>query len=79
MVKDFFYISKGCAQLRNFDLDMDREKVYWTGVREFKLTSNSPTIIQLQFNHDGLVHQLDLMQRRNKSQEDIPMPMILPR
>ena len=74
---DFYDFAEVCSQFKNFDLDEDRQKVYWSGVRAFKISACSPTLIEFQYNFDGPVHKLDLMQRR-KSREDSQMPSVLP-
>lgn len=72
-LSDFFDFAEVCNVLKNFDLDVDRQKVYWSGVRTFKITAENPNLIEFQYNYDGPVHQLNLVQRLRRSME-IPDP-----
>ena len=51
------------SSLKNFDLDTDRQKVYWSEVRKFKLSSDSPNIVALQYDYNGPVYHLNLIHR----------------
>ena len=60
---DFKQVSK---VLKNFDLDDNREKVYWSDVRTFKVTCENPNVVMLKYDYDGPVHKLNLVQRLRK-------------
>ena len=45
---DFYDFAEVCSQFKNFDLDEDRQKVYWSGVKAFKISACSPTLIDFQ-------------------------------
>ncbi|MEW8545667.1 MAG: hypothetical protein AB2693_19270 [Candidatus Thiodiazotropha sp.] len=75
---DFFNFGEVCDMLKNFDLDTDRKKIYWSGVRRFKLTSQNPNIIEFQYNYDGPTHKLNLVQRLRRFQEiSDPLTIVL--
>ena len=73
---DFYDFAEVCNLFKKFDLDEDREKVYWSGIKAFKISACSPTLFEFQYNFDGPVYKLD--QQRRKSWEDSQMPSILP-
>ena len=50
---DFFYFKSISKLLKIFDLDLNRNKVYWTDVSSFKIESSNPNIVAIKYDYDG--------------------------
>ena len=44
-INDFYNFKEVSKQLKNLDLDVNREKVYWSMIRTMKITAQNPNIL----------------------------------
>ena len=58
-----FYFKSVSKHLRNFDLDLDKNKVHWTSIWTFIIESINPNIVEIRYDYDGTTHYLDLAHR----------------
>ena len=70
---NFFNFKSVVEKLINFDLDLERNKVFWSKVRTLQITKDHPHIMIFQYDFGGPMHYLNLVQRRHRSHE-VPNP-----
>ena len=64
---NFFDFKSVSKLLKNFDLDLERNKVLWTDVRSFKIESSNPNTVVVKYDYNGPLHYLDLAHRIRRS------------
>ncbi|GFO47905.1 tRNA uridine 5-carboxymethylaminomethyl modification enzyme mnmg [Plakobranchus ocellatus] len=67
----FFDFKQVAGHLKNFDLDVDRQKVQWLNIKSMKITKESPNIVHILYDYDARYHQLNLAQRIRKVQHSV--------
>ncbi|KAL3857353.1 hypothetical protein ACJMK2_012029 [Sinanodonta woodiana] len=73
-INDFYNFKEVSKQLKNLDLDVNREKVYWSMIRTMKITAQNPNILQFQYEYEGPIYEINLVQRLRRSHEIPPNP-----
>ena len=51
---NFFNFKSVVEKLKNFDLDLERNKVFWSKVRTLQITKDHPHIMIFQYDFGGL-------------------------
>ena len=73
-INDFYNFKEVSKQLKNLDLDVNREKVYWSMIRTMKITAQNPSILQFQYEYEGPIYEINLVQCLRRSHEIPPNP-----
>lgn len=73
-LSDFIDFKEVSKHLKNFDLDLNREKVSCLSIRTLKLASSTSNILTVQYGYDGPYHQLNLTQRLRRISTQPPDP-----
>ena len=53
---DLFYFKDVSKNLKNFHLDLNRDKVNWLNIRTMKIACTEPNILQIQYDYQGSYH-----------------------
>lgn len=63
----FFNFAEVSKCLKNFDLDLNKDKVYFSEIKTFRINSSDPNTVHIRYNYGEPELQIDLTQRLRKS------------
>lgn len=63
----FFNFAEVSKCLKNFDLNLNKDKVYFSEIKTFRINSSDPNTVHIRYNYGEPEQQIDLTQRLRKS------------